>query len=62
MSFLADNFTFLRDAFLTTLALAVLSGICALVIGTLLTAMRVSPVKPLRAAATSTSRSSATPL
>ena len=52
MSFLADHFTFLRDAFLTTLALAVLSGICALVIGTLLTAMRVSPVKPLRAAAT----------
>jgi glutamate transport system permease protein len=52
MSFLADNFTLLRDAFLTTLSLAVLSGICALVIGTLLTAMRVSPVKPLRAAAT----------
>src|SRR4051794_7436855 len=52
MSFLADNFDLLRDAFLTTLALAVLSGICALVLGTLLTAMRVSPVKPLRAAAT----------
>ena len=52
MSFLADNFALLRDAFLTTLSLAVLSGICALVIGTLLTAMRVSPVKPLRAAAT----------
>jgi glutamate transport system permease protein len=52
MSFLADNFTLLRDAFLTTLALAVVSGICALVIGTLLTAMRVSPVKPLRGAAT----------
>ena len=52
MSFLADNFALLRDAFLTTLALAVVSGICALVIGTLLTAMRVSPVKPLRAAAT----------
>ena len=52
MSFLADNFTLLRDAFLTTLALAVLSGICALVLGTLLTAMRVSPVAPLRAAAT----------
>jgi glutamate transport system permease protein len=52
MSFLTDNFTLLRDAFLTTLSLAVLSGICALVIGTLLTAMRVSPVKPLRAAAT----------
>jgi glutamate transport system permease protein len=52
MSFLADNFPLLRDAFLTTLSLAVLSGICALVLGTLLTAMRVSPVKPLRAAAT----------
>lgn len=52
MSFLADNFALLRDAFLTTLALAVVSGICALVLGTLLTAMRVSPVKPLRAAAT----------
>src|SRR4051812_19893419 len=52
MSFLADNFALLRDAFLTTLSLAVLSGICALVIGTALTAMRVSPVKPLRGAAT----------
>ena len=52
MSFLADNFPLLRDAFLTTLALAVTSGICALVLGTLLTAMRVSPVAPLRAAAT----------
>jgi glutamate transport system permease protein len=52
MSFLADNFPLLRDAFLTTLALAVVSGICALIIGTLLTAMRVSPVAPLRAAAT----------
>jgi glutamate transport system permease protein len=52
MSFLADNFPLLRDAFLTTLSLAVLSGICALVLGTLLTAMRVSPVAPLRGAAT----------
>ena len=52
MSFVADNFPLLRDAFLTTLALAVVSGICALVIGTALTAMRVSPVKPLRGAAT----------
>jgi glutamate transport system permease protein len=52
MSFLADNFALLRDAFLTTLSLAVLSGICALLLGTLLTAMRVSPVKPLRGAAT----------
>jgi glutamate transport system permease protein len=52
MSFVVDNFELLRDAFLTTLALAFASGICALVIGTLLTAMRVSPVKPLRGAAT----------
>jgi glutamate transport system permease protein len=52
MSFLADNFTLLWHAFLTTLSLAVLSGICALLLGTLLTAMRVSPVAPLRGAAT----------
>jgi glutamate transport system permease protein len=52
VQFLTDNFPLLRDAFLTTLSLAVISGICALVLGTLLTAMRVSPVKPLRAAAT----------
>ncbi|HEY0508575.1 MAG TPA: amino acid ABC transporter permease [Blastococcus sp.] len=52
MTFLADNFPLLRDAFLTTLALAVASGVCALVIGTLLAGMRVSPVAPLRGAAT----------
>jgi glutamate transport system permease protein len=52
MSFVADNFPLLRDAFLTTLSLAVLSGLCALVLGTLLAAMRVSPVPPLRGAAT----------
>jgi glutamate transport system permease protein len=52
MSFLADNFSLLWHAFLTTLSLAVLSGICALLLGTLLTAMRVSPVAPLRGAAT----------
>jgi glutamate transport system permease protein len=52
MSFVADNFPLLRDAFLTTLALAVLSGLCALVLGTLLAAMRVSPIPPLRGAAT----------
>src|SRR4029453_13892657 len=52
MSFLADNFPLLRDAFLTTLALAVSSGICALVLGTLLAAMRVSPVPALRGLAT----------
>lgn len=52
MSFLADNWPLLRDAFLTTLALAVLSGVCALVLGTVLAGMRVSPVAPLRGLAT----------
>ena len=52
MTFLADNFPLLRDAFLTTLALAVVSGLCALVLGTILAGMRVSPVSTLRGAAT----------
>src|ERR687894_2418097 len=52
MSFLADNFPLLRDAFLTTLSLAVVSGVCALVLGTALAGMRVSPVPPLRGLAT----------
>ena len=52
MSFLAENFPLIRDAFLTTLSLAVVSGICALVLGTLLAAMRVSPVPALRGLAT----------
>jgi len=52
MSFLADNFPLLRDAFLTTLALAVASGVSALTLGTLLAAMRVSPVPALRGLAT----------
>lgn len=52
MSFLADNFPLLRDAFLTTLSLAVLSGLVALVLGTVLAAMRVSPIAALRGLAT----------
>ncbi|KQS69815.1 amino acid ABC transporter permease [Modestobacter sp. Leaf380] len=52
MSFLADNFPLLRDAFLTTLALTVVSGLLALVLGTVLVAMRVSPVVALRGLAT----------
>ncbi|SNR54586.1 amino acid ABC transporter permease [Blastococcus mobilis] len=52
MSFLADNFTLLRDAFLTTLSLAVVSGVLALLLGTILAAMRVSPIPALRALAT----------
>ncbi len=42
----------LWSAFTTTLTLAVLSGIAALVIGTLIAAMRVSPYAPLRIVAT----------
>jgi glutamate transport system permease protein len=52
LSFLAENFPLLRDAFLTTLALALASGLLALVLGTLLAAMRVSPVPALRALST----------
>jgi glutamate transport system permease protein len=52
VQFFVDNFGLLRDAFLTTLSLSLLAGVCALVLGTLLTAMRVSPVAPLRGAAT----------
>jgi glutamate transport system permease protein len=52
MSFLAENWPVLRDAFLTTLSLALLSGLFSLLLGTLLVAMRVSPVAPLRGLAT----------
>ncbi len=52
MQFFIDNFDILRDAFLTTLGLSLLSGVLALVLGTLLAAMRVSPVMPLRGLAT----------
>jgi glutamate transport system permease protein len=52
MSFLAENWPVLRDAFLTTLSLALLSGLLSLLLGTVLVAMRVSPVAPLRGLAT----------
>jgi len=52
VSFAIDNFPLLRSAFLTTLSLAVVSGICALALGTVLAGMRVSPVPPLRGLAT----------
>ena len=48
MQFFVDNFPLLRDAFLTTLSLSLLSGLLALVLGTLLAAFRVSPITPLR--------------
>jgi glutamate transport system permease protein len=43
-----DNLDLYRQGFLTTLALASLSGVLALALGTVLAAMRVSPVPPLR--------------
>jgi len=52
VQFFSDNFDLLWRAFLTTLSLAVTSGICALVLGTVLVGMRVSPVTPLRGLAT----------
>ena len=52
MQFLSDNSDLLWSAFLTTLSLAVVSGVCALVLGTVLAGMRVSPVPPLRGLAT----------
>ncbi|MFD2093864.1 amino acid ABC transporter permease [Blastococcus deserti] len=52
IGFVADNWDLLRSAFLTTLSLSVLSGLLALVVGTLLAAFRVSPVGPLRGLAT----------
>ena len=52
MQFISDNSDLLWSAFLTTLSLAVASGVCALVLGTVLAAMRVSPVAPLRGLAT----------
>lgn len=50
--FLATNWGLLREAFLTTLLLAVLSGLGALVLGTVLAGCRVSPFPPLRGLAT----------
>jgi glutamate transport system permease protein len=47
-----DNLGLYWQGFLTTLALAVVSAAIALVLGTLLAAMRVSPVPTLRAAGT----------
>jgi glutamate transport system permease protein len=52
VQFFIENFGLLRDAFLTTLSLSLLSGLLALVLGTVLAAMRVSPVTPLRGLAT----------
>jgi len=47
-----DNLDTFRQGFVTTLALTVVSTVLALALGTLLAAMRVSPVPTLRAAGT----------
>jgi glutamate transport system permease protein len=52
VQFFIDNFPLLREAFLTTLSLSLLAGLVAIVLGTLLAALRVSPVLPLRGLAT----------
>lgn len=52
MDFLIDNFGLFVDAFGQTLLISVLAGLLALVLGTILAAMRVSPVAPLRGLAT----------
>ena len=50
MDAILDNLDAYRQGFVTTLALTVVSTVLALAIGTLLAAMRVSPVPILRAA------------
>ena len=52
MGAILDNLDLYWQGFRTTLALAILSAALALVLGTLLAAMRVSPVPTLRAAGT----------
>ena len=52
MDFVSENADLFLDAFLTTLGLSLLAGLLALVLGTLLSAMRVSPIPPLRGLAT----------
>jgi glutamate transport system permease protein len=52
MDAVVDNLDAYRQGFLTTLALTVLASALALALGTLLAAMRVSPVPTLRGAGT----------
>ena len=53
MDAVLDNLDTFRQGFVTTLALTVVSTVLALALGTLLAAMRVSPVPTLRAAGAS---------
>jgi glutamate transport system permease protein len=50
MDVIVDNLDAYRQGFVTTLTLAVLASVLALVLGTLLAAMRVSPIPTLRGA------------
>jgi len=52
LDFLIDNFGLFVDAMGLTLLISLLAGLLALVLGTVLAAMRVSPVPPLRGLAT----------
>ncbi len=52
MDAIVDNLAAYRQGFLTTLELTVIASVLALVLGTLLAAMRVSPVPTLRGAGT----------
>ena len=52
MDAIVDNLAAYRQGFLTTLQLTVIASVLALVLGTLLAAMRVSPVPTLRGAGT----------
>ena len=52
MQFFIDNFRLLKDAFLTTLSLSLLARVLTVVLGTLLAAMRVSSITPLRGLST----------
>lgn len=52
MDAILDNLDAYREGFVTTLEVSALSSVLALLLGTLLAAMRVSPVPTLRAAGT----------
>ena len=52
MDVIFGNFAAYRQGFATTLTLTLISGVLALLLGTLLAGMRVSPAPPLRAAGT----------
>ena len=61
MDVIIDNLPTYLSGFGTTILLLVVSGLAALVIGTIVAAMRISPVATLRPWRRSTRRSCATP-